>query len=226
MPDSFQDVFPYVSWGVEMIERGTFNVVDAESNEAGVVNLSSADDMRWAGVIVLRPTETFALSHEARYDLYVLSGSVGIDGAEPMHRGAFASRCDAKALQAGEEGASVFVYREQLSEHCHEVTQSAADRAWHNARAAGMHVAALSNAGHRLTLVEWEPGARTREHDHPYGEEIFVLSGELRSQDERYPAGTWLRLHPGSRHEPFAEIPTVILLRNGHLEGADRAGDV
>jgi hypothetical protein len=202
-----------------MIERGTFNIVDAESNEAEVVNFSSADDMHWAGVVVLRPAETFALSHEARYDFYVLSGSVGIDGMEPMHRGGFASRCDAKALQASEEGAAVFVYREQLSEHCHEVTQSAADRAWHNARAAGMHVAPLSNAGHGLTLVEWEPGARTREHDHPYGEEIFVLSGELCSRNERYPAGTWLRLRPGSRHEPFAEIPTVILLRNGHLEG-------
>jgi len=78
-------------------------------------------------------------------------------------------------------------------------------RAWHKARAAGMHVAPLANAGHRLTLVEWEPGARTSEHDHPYGEQIFVLSGELRSRNERYPEGTWLRLHPGSRHEPFAE---------------------
>ncbi len=204
-----------------MIERGNFNIVDAERTGEKVVNLSSADDARWAGVVVLGPTETIALCREARHDLYVLSGSIEIDGMEPMHRGTFASRCKAKAFQASEEGASVFVYREPLSEHCREVTQSAADRAWHKARAAGMQVAPLSESGHRLTLVEWEPGARTRQHDHPYGEEIFVLSGELRSGDERYPAGTWLRLHPGSRHEPFTEIPTVILLRNGHLDAVD-----
>ncbi|MGA7782409.1 MAG: cupin domain-containing protein [Paraburkholderia sp.] len=78
--------------------------------------------------------------------------------------------------------------------------------------------ARLSSSGRRLTLVAWEPDTHTRDHGHRNGEEILVLSGELRSHDQRYPAGTWIRLHPGVRHDPFTEIPTVIMLRNGHLE--------
>jgi hypothetical protein len=49
---------------------------------------------------------------------------------------------------------------------------------------------------------------------------MFVLSGELSDADERYPSGTWMRLHPGSAHAPFARVPTVILLRHGHLAPA------
>jgi quercetin dioxygenase-like cupin family protein len=80
-----------------------------------------------------------------------------------------------------------------------------------------MHIAPLASGRQHVSLVEFHPGAQTHDHTHPSGEEIFVLSGELRDANERYPAGTWLRLHPGARHAPFAEVPTVILLRHGHL---------
>lgn len=208
-----------------MIERGKFDFVNAKASDAAatVTDLSAADDPRWAGVIVLRAGESFALSPRSRHDLYVLDGSVGTDGAaDPWEQGAFVTRCGGEVLQAREQGAVVFVYTDRSARDCSETAQPAASRNWRNARAAGMRVAPLSSAGHSLSLVEWEPGARTREHDHRHGEEIFVLSGELRSYEERYPAGTWLRLHPGSQHQPFAEIPTVILLRNGHLDAAQQ----
>jgi hypothetical protein len=204
-----------------MIERGIYDVLDATAASKKVTHFSAADDRLWAGVTALMASETITLESASRYDFYVLKGSLESDDTAPMMQGAFASRCVPGTLRAGEGGATVFVYRERSPQTCETVTQSAADRTWHAARAAGMRVAPLSESGHRLTLVEWEPGARTREHDHPRGEEIFVLSGELRSQDARYPSGTWLRLHPGSRHEPFAEVPTVIMLRNGHLGAAD-----
>lgn len=209
-----------------MIEHATFDLAlaDAAGVNGKVVNFSSSDDRRWAGVVVLGADETYALDNDSRHDLLVLGGSIGGDGMATMHRGAFASRCDSGLIQAGDQGATVFVYRERAAHDCRETVQAPADRAWHKARAAGMRVAPLSDVGHALTLVEWEPGTRTREHAHPNGEEIFVLSGELRSQDERYPAGTWLRLHPGSRHEPFADIPTVIVLRNGHLDAVEAVG--
>ncbi|MGV8916971.1 MAG: cupin domain-containing protein [Pseudomonas sp.] len=200
-----------------MIERGMFGILDAENISTKVIHFSSPESQRWAGVVVLGAGDSLTLASESRYDLFVLSGTLESDGVEPMHSGAFASRCEPAVFKAREQGATAFVYRESSPEHCRTITQVLTDRVWHKAKAAGMYVAPLSDSGHSLSLVKWEPGARTREHDHPYGEEIFVLSGELRSHDERYPAGTWLRLHPGSQHEPFADVATVIILRNGHL---------
>lgn len=101
---------------------------------------------------------------------------------------------------------------------CEAITQTADARTWYAGQNPGMRVALLSSSGHRLTLVAWEPDTRTRDHGHRNGEEILVLTGELRSHDQRYPVGTWIRLHPGARHEPFAELPTVIMLCNGHLQ--------
>jgi anti-sigma factor ChrR (cupin superfamily) len=94
---------------------------------------------------------------------------------------------------------------------------------WHAARAALMDVATLSEDGHGVSLVRWRPGASVPPHAHRSGEEILVLEGELRSGEERYPAGTWLRLHPDSTHAPFATTRTLILLRNGHLRSSGLA---
>jgi anti-sigma factor ChrR (cupin superfamily) len=61
------------------------------------------------------------------------------------------------------------------------------------------------------------PGTRAHMHHHPRGEEIDVLEGELQDQRGRYPAGSWQRLHADPGHAPFADVDTLILLRNGHL---------
>ena len=59
--------------------------------------------------------------------------------------------------------------------------------------------------------------------DHPAqlqrrgGEEIFVVSGELIVQHERYRAGTWLRGPSLSQHPTQSEQDTIIWLKTGHL---------
>ena len=40
------------------------------------------------------------------------------------------------------------------------------------------------------------------EHDHPEGEEIFVLEGTFRDEHGSYPAGTHVLNPPGSSHKP------------------------
>lgn len=151
--------------------------------------------------------------------MYVLHGSVEAGGIV-LDKDGFASLCDAGELRAGSEGVTLFIYREAAPVHCEAVTQRASERQWRAGRNPGMRVATLSTSGYPLTLVAWQPDTHTRDHGHLNGEEILVLSGELRSQAQRYPAGTWIRLHPGARHEPFTEIPTIIMLRNGHLNAA------
>jgi quercetin dioxygenase-like cupin family protein len=204
---------------LEMIEIARIDLAENLMPTNRVSSLSTADDPRWAGVVTLAPSHVYVLPALSRHDVYVLRGRVEV-GSDVLDEGAFASRCEAGVLRAGSEGARLFVYREPAPVHCEAITQRASEREWHAGQNPGMRIAPLSNSGHRLSLVAWEPGTRTRDHGHRNGEEILVLGGELRSHHHRYPAGTWIRLHPGARHEPFAEIPTVIMLRNGHLETA------
>ncbi len=68
-----------------------------------------------------------------------------------------------------------------------------------------------------VALIKWPAGARMARHAHARGEEILVLSGELRDEEGAYPAGTWMRNPPASEHEPYAESDTVIWIKTGHL---------
>ncbi|PSB39321.1 cupin domain-containing protein [Aphanothece minutissima] len=69
-----------------------------------------------------------------------------------------------------------------------------------------------------VALVRWEPGTRFPLHAHPGGEEIFVLEGVFEDEQGAYPAGTWLRNPPGSRHVPFSGSGCLIWVKTGHLD--------
>ena len=69
----------------------------------------------------------------------------------------------------------------------------------------------------RVMLLKWQPGARFRNHSHPGGEELFVLSGSLSDEHGDYPEGTWLRNPPGSEHSPYSEEGCLVFLKSGHL---------
>lgn len=204
---------------LEMIETARIDLAENLTATNRLVHLSAADDPHWTGVVTLAPSHVYALPARSRHDIYVLRGRAEA-GSDLLDEGAFASLCEAGVLRAGSEGVTLFIYRESAPDHCEAITLRASEREWHAGQNPGMRVALLSSSRQQLSLVAWEPGTHTRDHGHRNGEDILVLSGELCSHNDRYPAGTWIRLHPGARHEPFTEIPTVIMLRNGHLEAA------
>ena len=72
-------------------------------------------------------------------------------------------------------------------------------------------------ADERVALEKWPSGARARRRRHVGGEEVFVLSGELKDERGAYPRGTWLRIPHMSEHRPYAERETVIWVKTGHL---------
>jgi len=79
-----------------------------------------------------------------------------------------------------------------IGAHCNDLATNrrpriAAQRAWRDGRNLCTRVATLSDSGHRVSLVDSKPGAHTVDYGHSKGEEIFVLSGELRDGGERYP---------------------------------------
>ncbi|NRA40801.1 MAG: cupin domain-containing protein [Pseudomonadales bacterium] len=52
------------------------------------------------------------------------------------------------------------------------------------------------------SLVRYAPHSEFAEHQHPGGEEIFVLEGEFADEYGSYPAGSYLRNPIGSSHSP------------------------
>ena len=61
--------------------------------------------------------------------------------------------------------------------------------------------------GARAWIVEMDPGAQWPHVDEhgEFGEQVFVISGELIEGDHRFGAGTYLNFKPHSRHQPWTE---------------------
>ena len=55
-------------------------------------------------------------------------------------------------------------------------------------------------ASERVTLERWGARVSAPHHEHPHGEELFVLEGAFEDEHGVYPAGTWLRQPAGSSH--------------------------
>jgi anti-sigma factor ChrR (cupin superfamily) len=71
--------------------------------------------------------------------------------------------------------------------------------------------------GESTALVHWPAGEHFQPHVHAGGEEIYVISGEFIDEHGRYPQGSWIRSPHMSRHNPYVEKETVILVKVGHL---------
>jgi anti-sigma factor ChrR (cupin superfamily) len=69
----------------------------------------------------------------------------------------------------------------------------------------------------QVALVRWPSGEHFQAHSHFGGEEIYVISGELRDEHGSYPQGTWIRSPHMSRHAPFVDEDTLIWVKVGHL---------
>ncbi|MBP0022355.1 MAG: cupin domain-containing protein [Cyanobacteria bacterium SBLK] len=69
----------------------------------------------------------------------------------------------------------------------------------------------------QVALVKWASGTTFQRHQHPRGEEIFVLDGIFEDEQGTYRKGTWLRNPPGSTHEPLSREGCLIYVKTGHL---------
>jgi anti-sigma factor ChrR (cupin superfamily) len=67
--------------------------------------------------------------------------------------------------------------------------------------------------GHTTSLVRFDPDSSFTEHSHPFGEEILVLDGVFSDQYGDYPAGTYLRNPPGSKHMPFSQQGCTLFVK-------------
>lgn len=86
---------------------------------------------------------------------------------------------------------------------------------WQDSPQAGVQRIPLDRIGAEVaratSLVRFAPGSRFPAHVHGGGEEILVLDGVFSDESGDYPAGSYLRNPPGSRHAP-ASAPGCTLL--------------
>ena len=72
------------------------------------------------------------------------------------------------------------------------------------------------------SIVRYDAGARFHAHEHPEGEEIFVLSGTFSDERGDFRAGTFMLNPEGFRHAPFSELGCVLFVKLRQYPGLDR----
>lgn len=98
-------------------------------------------------------------------------------------------------------------------------------QAWEESYAGGVARKKLERqaeeSGKATSIVRYEAGARFPTHNHPAGEEIFVLEGVFSDENGDYPAGTYIRNPAGTSHAPFSEQGCVIFVKLCYFDAQD-----
>jgi anti-sigma factor ChrR (cupin superfamily) len=72
------------------------------------------------------------------------------------------------------------------------------------------------------SLVRYAPGSNFPPHDHALGEEFLVIDGVFSDEHGDYPAGTYVRNPPGSRHSPRTGPGCVIFVKLRQMPVTER----
>lgn len=78
-----------------------------------------------------------------------------------------------------------------------------------------------TESGHTTSFVKFEPGSYFPPHQHPQGEEIYVLEGVFSDENGDYPAGSYLRNPPGSGHKPFTKNGCTLFVKLDQFQSGD-----
>ena len=118
-------------------------------------------------------------------------------------------------------GCAIFVKLRQMvpSEKARLVIDTTTAK-WRREEQAEMATLPLFHApggGESVALERLDAGAVHREVDCPGGEEIFILSGDLRDGSGTYGAGTWIRNPAGFRGSLGSTQGATYWVKRGHL---------
>lgn len=98
-----------------------------------------------------------------------------------------------------------------------KVVVRSAEEAWQPSPAAGVERKLLereeAERGRATSIVRYAAGAAFNTHEHPLGEEILVLEGVFSDENGDYPAGTYIRNPPSSKHAPFSREGCTLFVK-------------
>ena len=96
---------------------------------------------------------------------------------------------------------------------------------WEESPSAGVRRKKLereaAESGQVTSVVRYDADSRFPAHVHPRGEEVFVLSGVFMDEHNNYPAGTYLRNPPGTRHAPGSKDGCDLLVKLNMFDPED-----
>lgn len=102
----------------------------------------------------------------------------------------------------------------------------AAKAAWVPSPLPGVERRMLDRIGDEVaratSIVRYAPGSSFSPHTHGGGEEILVLEGVFQDEHGDFPAGSYLRNPPQSRHTPRSDAGCVILVKLWQFDPDDR----
>ena len=86
---------------------------------------------------------------------------------------------------------------------------------WKISSVAGVSVKVLRRdavTGASTSLVRFEPGTRFPAHNHPAGEEIFVVEGDFQVGPHRLTSGDYLYTAPDEKHAASTEGGCLVIV--------------
>ena len=100
------------------------------------------------------------------------------------------------------------------------------DLPWTDSPLAGVRRRMLERDGEEVaratSIVRYAPGSRFSAHSHGLGEEFLVLEGVFSDEHGDYPAGTYVRNPPGSRHSPHSRDGCTLFVKLRQMDAEDR----
>src|SRR5579864_363241 len=106
------------------------------------------------------------------------------------------------------------------------VVVHAAQLPWVASPMAGVERRMLDRIGHEVaratSIVRYAPGSHFSAHTHGGGEEFIVLDGVFQDEHGDYPAGSYVRNPPTSRHTPGSTPGCVLFVKLWQFDPADR----
>lgn len=106
------------------------------------------------------------------------------------------------------------------------VAVHAAQLPWVPSPVAGVERRMLDRIGEEVaratSIVRYAAGSRFSPHTHGGGEELLVLDGVFEDEHGAFPAGSYVRNPPTSRHTPCSSAGCVLLVKLWQFDPADR----
>lgn len=79
-----------------------------------------------------------------------------------------------------------------------------------------------SEVARATSIVRYAPRSRFSPHSHAGGEELLILDGVFQDEHGNFPAGSYIRNPPGSRHTPGSTVGCVIFVKLWQFDLDDR----
>ncbi len=76
-------------------------------------------------------------------------------------------------------------------------------------------------SGHTTSFVKFAANSFFPEHQHPQGEELYVLDGIFSDENGDYPAGSYIRNPPGTKHKPFTRDGCTLFVKLEQFQDGD-----